>query len=337
MTQNPINKMAIIIPHVGEDSPTKLSREEILRNLREITPEQLDLIAKEMRVAREKREKEEEERINSKYSGERRKFISRIENKPKNMINFRRKDSKITENWETVWIVLLYDYTRDYKNSFSDPEYWTKIFVKVGDFETEKEFVYRDAYDWTKDDWSKAYTKIRRLQIQWDTLKVWLWKEDNEPTLYQIKIPKDKQKKQNSGVDLWRSYKNEFKEHIEYEKERLLKQLTRTEKYPNVFWYGARQIPNLPIMDIPFDEAIIADEYIDMTHWEAYIVIKTQIDADSSKWKQYSWIKYKIFVNWDKFKTNDFNGSLETRLIEHFDVREEELVNGLEVKIKAKD
>ena len=122
MTQNPTNKMAIIIPHVDEDSPTKLSREEILRNLREITPEQLDIIAEEMRVAREEREKEDEKKNLSEHSVKVGNFERKIsQNKPKNMINFSIQDSKVTVNWETVWIVLLYDYTRDYKKSFSDP------------------------------------------------------------------------------------------------------------------------------------------------------------------------------------------------------------------------
>lgn len=330
-----INKKNIIIPISDEDFQDELSREELLKNLAEITPKDLDIVAEGMWITEEERLKEEETAF-SEHSKEMNEFAEKIEQKkPKNLLGFCRKDCRLTLNWETLCFVVLYDYTRNYENSFSGLEYWTKIFVKVWNFETEKEFVYRDAYDWNNDDWSKAYTKIKRLEIRGDTLKIWLWKNKGTSTLYRIKIPKNRYAEKSTTLS--QIEQDEFRKYVESEKERLLKELTKNERYPNIFWYGARQLPNLAVTDIPFDQAIIADEYTDISSGESYILIKTQIDADSSKWKQYSWIKYKISINKEKLRYWPFINSLETKQIAHFDVREENLVNWLQVKINAKE
>jgi hypothetical protein len=58
-----------------------------LKNLKEITPEQLNQIDEEMKVAREKREKETEDIIRKKYSKELYSFKSDIDKKkPKNLL-----------------------------------------------------------------------------------------------------------------------------------------------------------------------------------------------------------------------------------------------------------
>ena len=337
-----INKMRIIIPSKQEDSPSN-KRDEILKNLKEITPEQLTTINEEMKIAREKRENEFEKEMNEKH----RRDISTFERetnskKTKNLMRFMIQDSKATENWEKVWIVLLYDYTRNYENVFSDLEYWTKIFIKVWDYETSKELVYRDAYDPAKDDWSKAYTKISRIEIQGDTLKVWLSKKEWDATLYEIKIPNNHKKNEERNIGLNYNSPDIFKEYIKQEEERLIEKETRNQKYPNVFWYGARSIPNIWVSEIPYDKAIIADEHINNKTWVCYIVIKTQIDADASKGKKYSWIKYRIEV--DRSQYNPYNGLSKnndsqyiTTLVEHFDAWEEDLVKWLKVKINAID
>lgn len=336
-----IDKMHIVIPPKNWDSSSN-KKEELLKNLKEITPEQLTTINEEMKVAREKREKEFNKEMRLKHSAKISNFEKETDGKKtKNLMRFAIEDSKATENWEKVWIVLLYDYTRDYENSFSDPEYWTKIFIKVWDFETSKEFVYRDAYDASKDDWSKAYTKIDRLEIQGDTLKVWLSKEQSDPTLYEIKIPTNQREKQERILDLHHPYNYRFDKYIEKEKEKLLAKETRDLKYPNVFWYWARSIPNMWVSEIPYDKAIIADEHRNYKTGVCYIVIKTQVDADAIKGKKYSRIKYRIEINSREY-TSYYVESIgddmyDTTLVEHFDAWEEELANGLKVKINAVD
>ena len=329
MTKTPsINKINIVIPKKDDNSPIKKNKDELLENLKEITPDQLGNIAEEMRVARERREKENESEIFRKYKDKVYEFWKKIDSrKPQNLMRFWRDDSKVTENWERVWIVLLYDYTRDYYDSYSDPERWKKLFIKVWDYETSKEIVYvYPKGNPSNDPWRKNYDKIHRLEIQWDVLKVWLRKCDALPELYEISIPRTFEKKEK--IYLSNEQKNEFKKRIESEKELLLKMNTKDEKYPNVFWYWARQIPNLPVSEIPFDKAIITDEYIDMECWEAYIVIKTQIDADSVKWKQYSWKKFRFRAS---------NNGFDTKLIEEINVWEEEQTNGRLVSLNAMD
>ena len=330
--------MRIIIPHKDNKSPVSTNKEELLENLKEITPEQLTSIGEEMKAAREKRENERDKITFDKHRIEVSKFKEKIDNsKSKNFIWFRFEDSKVVENWETVWIVLLYDYSRDYQNSFSDLEYWKKLYIKIWDYETTQEIIYRDAYDPKKDDWSKAFTKIKRLEIQWNTLKIWLSKNEWSATLYEIKFPKPENIKKKEPIYMYSSEIKEFEEYIKSKEETLLKELTIDAKYPNIFWYGARQIPNLPVSNIPYDKAILADEYIDISTWEAYFVIKTQLDADSVKWKQYWWGKYRVSINEDKKRYYALRDCLETTLVEQFDAWEEELANWLKVKINAKD
>ena len=336
-----INKMNIIIPKKDWNSPVRINKEELLKNLKEITPEQLNQIDEEMKVAREKREKETEDINRKKYSKELYSFKSDIDKKkPKNLLWFSFEDSKVTENWEKVWIVLLYDYNRDYHDSFSDLEFWKKIFIKVWDYQTSKELVYRDAKDAKKDDWSKAYTKIARLEIQWDILKVWLSKKDWAPTLYEIEIPKQKNEEERY-LDLSNTSQDLFNNYVLEETERLIEKETRDHKYPNIFWYWARSIPNLRVCEIPYDKAEVADAYQDLQKWICYIVIKTQIDADSTRGKQYSRIKYKIEVDQKKFNPiymYDINKEyIKTTLIEKESAREDELVNWRKINLKAYD
>lgn len=321
------NTLNIIIPSKNEENPTLKSKDKLLRNLGEIGAEELNNIAREMRIRRMEREKKQSEEYSTKHSSLVSSFWSEVaRKKTKNITSFKRLDCKVTENWETIWIVLLYDYTRDYHDSFSDPEYWTKIFVKVWDYETELEFVYRDAKYSELDDWSKAYTKIDHISINGDTLKVRLGKKEWTPTLYEIKVPKSYKKREKPNISY--SEVELFKRHIESEKELLLKILTKDVRYPNIFGYWARQIPNLPINNIPYDQATIVDEYITAEYWIAYIVFKTQIDADNVKWKQYSRQKYRIEVN---------SSGYETSIVEEFKAWEEELANGIKPNIKATD
>lgn len=328
---NDVNKMNIIIQKKSDTELIWKNKDELLENLKEISPEELENIWEEMRKSRARREYEEEKDLNTKYRTHINEFIKTAEwEKTKNMWRYFQEDSKVTENWERFWIALLYDYRRDYDDPYSDPERWVKLFVKVWDYETSKEIVYVDA-KWTEyDDWSKAFTKIDRLSLEGNTLKVWLSKWEDTPVLYKFDIPSNPQKKER--INLWYEAKEAFKKHIISEKERLVKELTKNERYPNVFWYWARQIPNLGVTNIPYDQASIVDEHTDLKTWECYVVIKTQIDADALQGKKYSWQKYRIKITEYQCSIN-FN----TQLVEKFDAREHELATGTRVKLKARE
>ncbi|MBQ9553802.1 hypothetical protein IJU97_02300 [bacterium] len=94
-----VNKMHIIIPKKSNNSSGQISKEDLLRNLKEITPEQLTTIDEEMRIAREKREAETEQEMRKKHGQELSSFEQKINGKkPKNLTRFFMEDSKIIEN-----------------------------------------------------------------------------------------------------------------------------------------------------------------------------------------------------------------------------------------------
>ena len=136
---NDVNKMNIIIQKKSDTELIWKNKDELLENLKEISPEELENIWEEMRKSRARREYEEEKDLNTKYRTHINEFIKTAEwEKAKNMWRYFQEDSKVTENWERFWIALLYDYRRDYDDPYSDPERWVKLFVKVWDYETSK-------------------------------------------------------------------------------------------------------------------------------------------------------------------------------------------------------
>lgn len=227
---------------------------------------------------------------------------------------------------DIVWAVLV-DYSY-YPGWWCWMEYWVKLFVKRWDWTDMERIVYRDSYSAARDDRWKAYTKIEWIEVDWDrvTVKVSSSRKTGTYSFFLKKPDKPVQKEE------WLSQErqDEFKEHLVLEKERLLEEKTRHEwKYPVFYDLTIRQTPNAftsdksnPYAERPYDKAEIIDESVDLEKWIAYIVIKTQIDANADSWKQFQWLKFKITPE-------------ETTLVESDQAYQSQLADWKEISIRA--
>jgi hypothetical protein len=82
--------------------------------------------------------------------------------------------------------------------------------------------VYRDAYSSSRDDWSKAYHTIDSVDVKGNNVDVHLKSNSGEGT-YSFKLKKNEVKEKVLSKEV----QEKFKDHVEKEIERLLKEQTR--------------------------------------------------------------------------------------------------------------
>ena len=201
-----------------------------------------------------------------------------------------------TSKTDIIWVALL-DYSKSY-GSYSGMEYWRKLFVKRWENSDVKTFVWRDHRSSEYDDSSKAYTDIVKVEAEDDKVIVTVRKNQERKISYTFYLEKNEEEEKL----LSKEAQAEFKERIEKEKERLLKEQTRENgMMPSNYDLVYMQTPwakiydkKYIVYDKKYEEAKILDEATDLWKWECYILIKTQIDADATDGIQYAWLKYKI-------------------------------------------
>ena len=203
--------------------------------------------------------------------------------------------------WDIAWAVLI-DYSY-YPGWGCWMEYWVKIFVKRGEKTDMKRIVYRDSHDAYRDDWSKAFKHIDKVEVMDDRVVVTV-SSSSRTSDYTFFISKPKEIIEEKWLSPEEQEK--FREHVAQEKERLLEQETREHgMMPSIYDFGSREIPGSQVYDKKYDPAVIIDEYLDVMKWECYIVIKTQIDASMDSGKQFAWLKYKITPDSTKLVERD--------------------------------
>lgn len=191
---------------------------------------------------------------------------------------------------DIIWAVLV-DYSY-YPGGWCWMEYWVKLFVKRWKETDMERIVYRDAYSSSRDDRSKAFKRIDKVEVKDDKVVVTVSSSSRTSNYtFYLKKPENVVDEQLLTAD----QQQNFKEHIVQEKERLLKQETRElGMMPSTYDLLYMQMPNPQLFDKKYDKAEIMDEAVDLWKWECFIVIKTQIDAHADSGKQYAWLKYKI-------------------------------------------
>ena len=189
-------------------------------------------------------------------------------------------------------------------------EYWVKLFVKRWNKKDMEKIVYRDAYSASRDDWWKSYRTIDKVEVHDDEVIVTVSSSKRTDT-YTFRL--EKQEWESDEKILSAQEEKEFRDYVEAEKKRLLEENTRHSwKYPVCYDLNLRQIPGAfgtngvhPYEEKKYDEAEVIDEYVDVTEWTAYIVIKTQIDANADSGKQFQWLKYEVKVSWTTLLEQD--------------------------------
>lgn len=189
---------------------------------------------------------------------------------------------------DIIWAVLVeYSY---YPWWWCWMEYWVKLFVKRGEETDYRRIVYRDAYSSSRDDWSKAYHTIDSVDVKGNNVDVHLKSNSGEGT-YSFKLKKNEVKEKVLSKEV----QEKFKDHVEKEIERLLKEQTRENWImPSNYDLVYMHMPNPQKFEKKYEKAEVLGKTIDLWKWECYLIIKTQIDADAADGIQYAWYKYKI-------------------------------------------
>lgn len=233
----------------------------------------------------------------------------------------RPKDKKF--DIENNTYVILSDYS--YYPWYWGMEYWVIINIKRWSNTQELKIPYR-SNDW--DDWSKDYNKIKNIRVEWDKVFVTVSSKERSQT-YKFNI---KDNTRNEHL-LNSKEQSEFKKRLEEETKKLIDKNTKhDQKYPAIHNFTLRKTPwsfgtewlHPYNTELPYDQAEIVDEYVNLSKWIAYIVIKAQIDSSGDMWKQFAWIKYEITPK-------------STTEIERENLRELLIVEGKKSSLRAKD
>ena len=218
---------------------------------------------------------------------------------------------------DVIWVVLV-DYSY-YPGWGCGMEYWVKIFVKRWKESDSRRIVYRDAYSSAYDDWWKSYNSIDSIKVEWNKVTVTLSSRSRKDN-YTFYLEKN----EIDETFLSPEDQEKFKEHIEAEKERLLKENTRENGImPSNYDLVYMKMPWFRIYDKKYEKAEIIGEDVDLWKWACYIVIKTQIDANADGWMQFAWLKYKITP-------------MSTELVAQETAYQSELMSGKRIKMRVK-
>ena len=223
--------------------------------------------------------------------------------------------------WESlkdvIWAILVeYSY---YPGWWCGMEYWVKIFVKRWKKSDYRRIVYRDAYSSAYDDRWKAYNSIDLVKVEGNKVTVTLSSNSRKDD-YTFYLEKNEIEEKLLSPE----NQEKFKEHIETEEERLLKENTRENGImPSNYDLVYMKMPWSRIYDKKYEEAEIIGEDIDLWKWECCIVIKTQIDANADGWMQFAWLKYVITPT-------------STHLVDRETAYQSELMSGKRIKMRVK-
>lgn len=185
---------------------------------------------------------------------------------------------------------ILSEYSRD---SWSGGmEYWVVVSVKRGSNTKAISIKYRDPYDYRNDDWSKCYSKINDIKVEWDKVFVTVSSSKRAET-YKFDLPEwlDDIKLLDTEAQ------KVFQARIDQEIQRLVQENTKDLTYPNTYDFWLRLASWWLLSqscDVKYDKASVINKKIDLLKWEAYIEIKAQTDACGSEGKEYAIIKYLI-------------------------------------------
>jgi hypothetical protein len=218
---------------------------------------------------------------------------------------------------DIIWAILV-DYSY-YPGWWCGMEYWVKIFVKRWKESDSRRIVYRDAYSAAYDDRWKSYNSIDSIKVEWNKVTLTLSSNSRKDD-YTFYLTKNEIEENVLSPEA----QEKFKERIESEKERLLKENTRENGImPSNYDLVYMKMPWSRIYDKKYEKAEIIGEDIDLWKWECYIVIKTQIDANADGWMQFARLKYKITPT-------------STHLVDRETAYQSELMSGKRIKMRLK-